>query len=48
MSVASAKSTNSRFNFAIQNVNQRPNNNPFNDIASYSSNGLGQILGLIN
>jgi hypothetical protein len=48
MSAVSVKSTNSRFNFAVQNGNKRPNNNPFNDMASFSSNGLGQILGFIN
>ena len=26
----------------------RPNNNPFNDIQSFSSNGAGQIIGLHN
>lgn len=48
MSAVSVKSTNSRFNFAVQNGKNRPNNNPFNDMASFSSNGLGQILGFIN
>ena len=27
---------------------KRPNNNPFNDIQSFSSNGMGQIIGLKN
>ena len=42
-SVISNQSVNSRFN--IQ-PNNRPNNNPFNDVQSFSSNGMGQIVGL--
>ena len=40
-SVISNQSLNSRLNNKV-----RPNNNPFNDVQSFSSNGMGQIVGL--
>lgn len=37
MSVVSNQSENSRFNFAINHINKRPRNNPFNDSVSGNS-----------
>ena len=48
LSVNSNNSINSRFNMAqaVNGNNKRPQNNPFTDIQSFSSNGLGQIMGI--
>lgn len=47
-SVNSIQSYNSRFNMAnaMNGNNQRPQNNPFHDTQSFSSNGAGQVVGV--
>ena len=48
LSVNSNNSINSRFNMAqaVAGTNKRPQNNPFHDVQSFSSNGMGQIVGI--